>query len=248
MLFESKVSLRFIRYAGRVNMDLAVGTARQSTDREWRGSIVSVHASTEAFLELCWLHSSVRFLALDAIRCLSSSETTGCKIRKCKGDRVVVSSVSVPRSCLRSVRRGIRGCGIAPLRRRNIVPQRRKQHRVFLAHDEFVIASSFRAIMRHQCFDARSLTNRLKARSSAAAEAPELLICDLAMRLLSGSELARQVREYSPDCSALLFPSQGMNGNLGKYDRLGQRVQILTMVRRPPELSKRADVENEFAY
>jgi hypothetical protein len=111
-------------------MDLVVGTARQSTDREWRGSIVSVHASTEVFLELYWLHSSVRSLALDAIRSLSSSETTGCKIRKCKGDRVVVSSVSVPRSCLRSVRRGIPGCGIAPLRRRNIVPQRRKQHRV----------------------------------------------------------------------------------------------------------------------
>jgi sigma-B regulation protein RsbU (phosphoserine phosphatase) len=128
------------------------------------------------------------------------------------------------------------------------VPQPRKQHRVFLVHDEFVIASSFAAIMRHQGFDARSFTNRLKALSAAAAEAPELLICDLAIPLLSGSELARQVREYSPDCSTLLFPAQGMNGTLGKCDRLGQRVQILTMVRRPPELSKRVNAENEFAY
>jgi hypothetical protein len=43
-LFESKVSLRVFRYARRVNIALAVGTARRSIDRERRGSIFSVHA------------------------------------------------------------------------------------------------------------------------------------------------------------------------------------------------------------
>jgi DNA-binding NtrC family response regulator len=124
------------------------------------------------------------------------------------------------------------------------VPQPRKQHRVFLVRDEFVIASSLRAIMRHQGFDARSFTNPLRALSAAAAEAPELLISDLAMPLLSGSELASRVRECSPDCNALLFSAQGMNGTLAKYDLLGQRVQILTIVGRPPELSKRVNAEN----
>ena len=124
------------------------------------------------------------------------------------------------------------------------MPQPRKQHRVFLVRDEFVIASSLRAIMRHQGFDARSFTNPLRALSAAAAEAPELLISDLAMPLLSGSELASRVLECSPDCNALLFSAQGMNGTLAKYDRLGQRVQILTMVRCPPELSKRVNAEN----
>ena len=128
------------------------------------------------------------------------------------------------------------------------MPEPRKQYRVFLVHDEFVIASSLAAIMRHQGFDDRSFTNPLKALSAAAAEAPELLISDFAMPLLSGSELASQVREYSPNCKALLFSAQGMNGTLGKYDRLGQRVQILTILRRPPDLSKRVNAESEFAY
>jgi DNA-binding NtrC family response regulator len=129
-----------------------------------------------------------------------------------------------------------------------MVPESRKQHRVFLVHDELVIASSLAAIMRHLGFDARSFTNPLKALSVAAAEVPELLISDLAMLLLSGSELASQVREYIPDCKALLFSAQGMNGTLGNYDRLGQRVQILAMLRRTPDLSKRVNAENEFAY
>jgi CheY-like chemotaxis protein len=220
------------------------------------------------------------------------------------------------------------------------VPEPRNQHRVFLVHDEFVIASSLAAIMRHQGFDARSFTNPMKALSVAVAKAPELLISDLAMPLLSGSELASQVRKCSPDCKALLFSAQGMNGTsvdnpplpkgslkdpsrkeiptglreslggflllapfqqgsvhrrsgprrplgtaqtwcsnartwlsflqrqyntahplsasrpegrglpriTGKYDRLGQRVQILTMLRRPPGLSKRVNADHEFAY
>ena len=128
------------------------------------------------------------------------------------------------------------------------MPELRKQHRVFLVHDQFVTASSLAAIMRHLGFDARSFTNPLKRLSVAVAEVPELLISDLAMPLLSGSELASRVRECSPDCNALLFSAQGMNGTLGKYDRLGQCFQILTMLRRPPDLSKRVDAENEFAY
>jgi hypothetical protein len=67
-------------------------------------------------------------------------------------------------------------------------------------------------------------------------------------RYLSRSGLASQVREYSPNCQALLFSEQGMNGTLGKCDRPGRRVQILAQPRRPHDLSKRGHADNEFAH
>jgi DNA-binding NtrC family response regulator len=124
------------------------------------------------------------------------------------------------------------------------MPESRKEHCVFLVHDESVIVSSLAAMLRHRGFDARSFTNPLKALSAAASEAPELLISDFAMPLLSGSELANQVREYSPDCKVLLFSAQGMNGSLGEYDRPGPRLQTLAILRHPPNLSKRVNAEN----
>lgn len=123
----------------------------------------------------------------------------------------------------------------------------RKQHCVFVVHDEFVVTSSLAAMLRHQGFEVRSFTDPLQALSAAASEAPELLISDFAMPQLSGSELANQVREHSPDCKVLLFSAQGMSRSLGEYDRPGQHFQILTMLRHPPDLSKSVNAENEFA-
>lgn len=128
------------------------------------------------------------------------------------------------------------------------MPESRKRHRVFVVHDEFVVASSLAAMLRHQGFDARSFTDPLKALSAAGMEAPEMLISNFAMPLLSGSELAIQVWEFSPDCKVLLFSVQEMNGILGEYDCPDQRFQILTMLRQPPDLSKRVNAENELAY
>jgi FixJ family two-component response regulator len=128
------------------------------------------------------------------------------------------------------------------------VPESRKRHRVFVVHDEFVVASSLAAMLRHQGFDARSFTDPLKALSAAASEAPELLISDFAMSLLSGSELASQVRHHNPDCEVLLFSAQGMNGILGQDGYTGQRFQILTMLWHPTDLSTRANMEIELAY
>ena len=128
------------------------------------------------------------------------------------------------------------------------MPESCNQHRVFVVHHAFVVASSLAAILRQHGFDARSFTDPLKALSAAASEAAELLMSDFAMPLLSGGELASQVREYSPDCKVLLFSAQGMNGSLGEYGRPGPRFQILTMLRHPPNISKRVNAENGFAY
>jgi DNA-binding NtrC family response regulator len=127
------------------------------------------------------------------------------------------------------------------------MPQPRKQHRVFVVADEFVIASSLAAMLRHHGFEARSFTDPHNALSAAASEAPELLISEFKMPLLSGSELASQVRRCSPDCEVLLF-SAGRTNISGEHDRPGQRFQILTMLRHPPELSIIVDAENELVY
>ena len=124
------------------------------------------------------------------------------------------------------------------------MPESRKQRRVFVVHDEFVVASSLAAMLQHQGFDARSFTDPLKAVSAAASEAPALLISKFA----SGSELASQVREYSPDCKVLLFTAQGMSGILDEYDCPGQRFQILTMLPHLPGFSTRVNAENELTY
>jgi DNA-binding NtrC family response regulator len=126
------------------------------------------------------------------------------------------------------------------------VTQSCKQHPVFVVHDELVFVSRLASILRHRGFDARSFTDPLKALSAAALEAPELLISNFAMPLLSGIELASQVRKYSPDCKVLLFTAQGMKGSSDEYDR--QHFQIFTMLRHPPDRSKKVKAENEFVY
>jgi CheY-like chemotaxis protein len=45
-------------------------------------------------------------------------------------------------------------------------------------------------------------------------DAPDLLITDVVMPLLSGIELAIQVRELCPDCKVLLFSGQAATAHL----------------------------------
>ena len=90
-----------------------------------------------------------------------------------------------------------------------------KQPRVFVVDDEDVIASTLAMILRLQGgFQARSFTKPLEALEAARREAPDLLISDVMMPLLSGIELAIQVREYCPDCKVLLFSGQATTASL----------------------------------
>jgi len=95
------------------------------------------------------------------------------------------------------------------------VSQTQKQPRVFVVDDEHVIASTLAMILRLQGgFHARAFTQPLEALEAARLDAPDLLISDVVMPLLSGIELAIQVREHCPDCKVLLFSGQAATADM----------------------------------
>jgi CheY-like chemotaxis protein len=54
----------------------------------------------------------------------------------------------------------------------------------------------------------------LEALQAAHDKAPDLLISDVVMPVMSGIELAVQVRALCPDCKVLLFSGQAVTANL----------------------------------
>lgn len=93
--------------------------------------------------------------------------------------------------------------------------QTHQQPRVFVVDDEDVIASTLAMILRNQGgFHARSFTNPFDALEAARLDAPDLLISDVVMPLLSGIDLAIQVREHCPECKVLLFSGQASTASM----------------------------------
>ena len=88
------------------------------------------------------------------------------------------------------------------------MPQTCQQPYAFVVDDEEVIASTLGMILLQSGFHARSFTKPLEALEAARLEGPDLLISDVVMPLLSGIELAIQVRKHCPDCKVLLFSGQ----------------------------------------
>lgn len=90
-----------------------------------------------------------------------------------------------------------------------------RQPSVFAVDDEPVIATTLATILRlNGGFRARSFTKPLEALEAVRLDAPDLLITDVVMPLLSGIELAIQVRELCPDCKVLLFSGQAATAHL----------------------------------
>jgi DNA-binding NtrC family response regulator len=95
------------------------------------------------------------------------------------------------------------------------MPDPRQQPYVFVVDDEEVIASTLTMILRLQGgFRARSFSKPLEALEAAHLEAPDLLISDVVMPLLSGIELAIRMKELCPNCKVLLFSGQAATAHL----------------------------------
>jgi CheY-like chemotaxis protein len=117
------------------------------------------------------------------------------------------------------------------------MPQQRRQPRVFVVDHEQVIASSLATILRQLGFDATSYTEPLKALKAARSGAPDLLISDVVMPVLSGIELAIQLQELCPGCKVLLFSGQAATAGLLETARAnGHDFELLLKPVHPKDL------------
>jgi len=83
-----------------------------------------------------------------------------------------------------------------------------KELRIFVVDDEVLIASSFAQVLCNQGFDASFFTEPLQAFQAARYYAPDLLISEVSMPVLSGIELAIKVQKQCPNCKVLLLSGQ----------------------------------------
>ena len=97
-----------------------------------------------------------------------------------------------------------------------------RQRLVFIVDEEYLLASNLAEFLRMEGFEARSFAAPLEALEAAHESPPELLIADVALRPISGIELANTMREICPACKVLLFSSfADTNGLLEAADATG---------------------------
>jgi DNA-binding NtrC family response regulator len=114
------------------------------------------------------------------------------------------------------------------------------QRRVFVVDDEHVIASSLAMILRTQGFDATSFSLPHEALQAASSEAPDLLISDVVMPVLSGIELAIQMKQLCPGCKVLLFSGQSATVDTLEAARAdGYDFEVLSKPVHPTDLLRR---------
>ncbi len=119
---------------------------------------------------------------------------------------------------------------------------------VFVVDDESVIAATLAMILQNNGFDARSFTNPLKAIDAARTEPPSLLISDVFMPEMLGTDLAIQMQNTHPTCKVLLFSGQAATAALLEKARaLGHNFNLLEKPSIPRTCcGKSADPRNEI--
>lgn len=80
-----------------------------------------------------------------------------------------------------------------------------KIKRVMVVDDEMLIAESLVDILRGEGFQAIAVSDGAAAVKWAEFLRPDAILCDIAMPGMDGFEVAKQVRELSPDCRIILF-------------------------------------------
>jgi CheY-like chemotaxis protein len=80
--------------------------------------------------------------------------------------------------------------------------------RLFVVDDEPTIAATLVTILRMNGYSARFFTRPIEALAAARHDAPDLLISDVNMPVLTGIELAILMRERYPELKILLLSGQ----------------------------------------
>jgi DNA-binding NtrC family response regulator len=87
-------------------------------------------------------------------------------------------------------------------------PDLSEPYSIVVVDDEKIIAESAAMILRWKGFNVQSFTNPFEALRSIHAKAPDLLLCDIVMPLLSGIELATRVHQECPGCKIVLVTGE----------------------------------------
>ena len=123
-----------------------------------------------------------------------------------------------------------------------------KQLRVSVVDDEVLIASSLATVLCDQGFDASFFTEPLQALQAARFYAPDLLISEVSMPVLSGIELAIQVQKHCPNCKVLLFSGQPDTADLLTASRAnGHTFEVLPKPIHPTDLLRKIQSTLELA-
>jgi CheY-like chemotaxis protein len=109
--------------------------------------------------------------------------------------------------------------------------------RVFVVDDEPIIATTMSMILRQYGFEVYAFDAPMEALSASHLMAPDLLVTDINMPLLSGIELAIQIREHCPKCTVLLFSGLASTSDLlVKARDEGHNFELLAKPVHPLEL------------
>ena len=112
--------------------------------------------------------------------------------------------------------------------------------RIYVVDDEQVIAWSLATILRREGYDATFFDEPIKALHAARAIPPDLLVTDVVMPLLSGIELAIDVRAHSPACEIILLSGQAVTMEMiATAGRQGHRFEVVSKPVHPSELVRK---------
>ena len=115
-----------------------------------------------------------------------------------------------------------------------------KQIRISVVDDEVLIASTLATVLCNRGFDASFFTEPLQALQAARYYAPDLLISEVSMPVLSGIELAIRVQRHCPNCKVLLISGQPETADLLNTSRAnGHNFEVLSKPTHPVEILRK---------
>ena len=114
--------------------------------------------------------------------------------------------------------------------------------RIFVVDDERVIADTLCAILRCSGYEARAFYEAESALSACEDDAPDLVVSDVSMPGMSGTELAVRIKERLPRCEVLLFTGQVASRDLLRAaSERGYEFELLTKPVHPKDLLARVE-------
>ena len=109
--------------------------------------------------------------------------------------------------------------------------------RTFVVDDDAIVASTLAAILRLHGFSVRSFNDPTEALACALIEPPNLLVSDVVMPVLSGIDLALQIKALCPECKILLFSGQADTADfLQDAQRVDANLHIMPKPMKPSNL------------